>query len=145
MDLKEIRTVVENDGAKPKEVARALQDLDDFFTQSEEQLDDHTRVECIDLRAKLMTRITKVTKTPNSVKAKPKPKAKAKAKPRTRRKVEQAPEPEPAKVDVPVGKPEDIQAEEKPASEDEADISPYVGGIFLLVCAGFAIWAWRHR
>jgi hypothetical protein len=141
MDLKQIRAVVENDEAKPEEVKRALKSLDDFFTQNEEQLDDHTRVECIDLRAKLETRISQVRKKPNS--AKPKAKAKAKAKPRKRRKVK----PEPVEDDGPEqdDEAEDVQAEEEPAPTEEATVSPYVGGLFLLACAGLAIWAWRHR
>jgi cell envelope opacity-associated protein A len=56
-ELKGLAEVVEKTQVTKEEVERAIVALDDLFTQHEDVLDDRTRVEMIDLRAKLVKKL----------------------------------------------------------------------------------------
>jgi hypothetical protein len=72
--LKELAVVVEKTHSTAEEIERAIASLDDLFTQNEAVLDDKTRVEMIDLRAKLVSKKLQVTSVAQDKTEKAKPK-----------------------------------------------------------------------
>jgi len=76
-ELQELGRVIEKTQSTAEEIERAIASLDNLFTQNEAVLDDKTRVEMIDLRAKLVSKKLQVANQASvaqnrEVKAKPK-------------------------------------------------------------------------
>jgi len=92
-ELKGLSEVVGKTQVTAEEIERAIEALDDLFTKSEATLDDKTRVEMIDLRAKLVAKkslLSSVAQEPKAAKPKRRgtviPISEGKADPRKRRK-----------------------------------------------------------